>query len=115
MSDNKDTERRSEDSLVLQVMKHMDDRFKEFREEVKSDIKELFDSAFVDGDPRGHKEAHQRSVDSARSWSDIWVDVKKKVISGVAWGMVVGAFGVIGTAIGMFVKKYFGWGEGGGT
>lgn len=33
----------------------------------------------------GHRGFHETMDESARSWKEIWIDVRKKVFSGIAW------------------------------
>lgn len=60
-----------------------------------------------DGTPDydGHHDYHFQLIETSKSWREIWMDVKKKVFSGVAWLIVVFAGYAIWEAIKVEVKK----------
>jgi hypothetical protein len=77
--------------LRREFEKHIEDEQKELREII---------GGFPNEDPRGHAEAHKKLIDQEKSDAEVVRDVKKKVISGGAWGLIV----AVGYGLWEFIK-----------
>ncbi len=66
------------------IITHIDRRFKEFKEEIKTDLK----SAFPDGDLDSHRRAHEEFIETAKDWKKTKQAVIEKVISTGVWSAV---------------------------
>lgn len=90
---------RTEDSLLLHI-KELQAGQKEltakmnyhhaiFREEVENSVNRVFERAFPDGDPEGHKLHHELVIKREEQRLEFWMSMKKEVTK---WGLV----GVLG-------------------
>lgn len=58
-------------------------------------LKQSFGDAFPDGDPHGHRIAHEKAITDASNWSKVRQSVVEKVASGGIWaGLLFGALAV---------------------
>ena len=67
-----------------EILQEMDSRF--------SQLEALFKSAFPDGDPDGHRRAHESEIKSAAGWQKIKTELISKVITAGAWGAIAWLF-----------------------
>lgn len=56
---------------------HMDQRF--------SELQALIKSAFPDGDPHGHRMAHEAQIEQAQGWKKLKAEVVSKFLTGGLW------------------------------
>ncbi len=73
--------------------------FDSHREEETGRINAIV-NAFPERDFDEHFDYHEQKRQAAKSWGEIWLEVKKKVVSGVAWAFVLG----IALAVWEFLK-----------
>ena len=64
-----------------QLLVSLDSRF--------GDLSEMIKSAFPDGDPHGHRRAHEQEIRDAAGWSKLKADLLSKVLTGGVWAGVV--------------------------
>lgn len=81
----KDAVGKALESHEQQLMRHMDDQFTE--------LKQTFAAAFPNGDPHGHRIAHEKIIASSGKWDAIKRGVIEKIIFGGIWAAIV--FGVL--------------------
>lgn len=67
-----------------EILHQMDSRF--------SQLEALFKSAFPDGDPDGHRRAHESEIKSAAGWQKIKTELISRVITAGAWGAIAWLF-----------------------
>ena len=74
------------------INKKMDEIHKEHHE-IKADVRDIRDAFPKDEEGKhdfdGHHDDHIVRRDAAKSWNEIFMDVKKKMFSGVAWATVI--------------------------
>ena len=70
-----------------------------------SDLTETIKSAFPDGDPHGHRRAHEQEIRDAAGWSKLKADLLYMVLTGGVWAGAVWLGFVIVEAIKEWVKK----------
>lgn len=59
------------------------------KQDVESIKKAFPKNSDGNADIDGHHDYHWKLVESAKTWNDIWVDVRKKLFGGIAWAIVV--------------------------
>lgn len=58
-------------------------------------LKQSFNDAFPDGDPHGHRIAHEKAISSATNWKKVQQGIVEKVASGGVWAaLLFGALAV---------------------
>ncbi len=62
-------------------------------------------SAFPERDFTEHFDYHETKRNAAKTWSEIWLDVRKKVASGIVWAFVLGIALAVWEYIKMELKK----------
>lgn len=80
-----------------QIVSQIDSRFGELSEMIKS--------AFPDGDPHGHRRAHEQEIRDAAGWSKLKADLLSKVLTGGVWAGVVWLVFIIIEAVKQEIKK----------
>lgn len=80
-----------------EMLRQMDSRF--------TQLEGLIKSAFPDGDPDGHRRAHEAEIESANGWGQLKADLLSKIMTGGAWAGVVWIWFVVMEAIKQEVKK----------
>lgn len=80
-----------------QLIGQLDSRFLELSEMIKS--------AFPDGDPHGHRRAHEQEIREAAGWSKLKADLLSKVLTGGVWAGVVWLVFIIIEAVKQEIKK----------
>lgn len=80
-----------------QILVQIDSRFGELTEMIKS--------AFPDGDPHGHRRAHEQEIKDAAGWSRLKADLLSKILTGGVWAGVVWIMFAIIEAIKQEIKK----------
>lgn len=80
-----------------QMVKLIDSRF--------GDLTETIKSAFPDGDPHGHRRAHEQEIRDAAGWARLKSDLISKVMTGGVWAGVVWLGFVVVEAIKQEIKK----------
>lgn len=100
-----DRRQRTEDAILLHI-KELQTSHKElsakmnyhhaiFREEVEKSVNSVFERAFPDGDPEGHRRYHEASIKAAEGRAKFWNEM---ALAGAKWAGL-GALGFIATAI----------------
>lgn len=80
-----------------QIVSQIDSRFGELSDMIKS--------AFPDGDPHGHRRAHEQEIREAAGWSKLKADLLSKVLTGGVWAGVVWLVFIIIEAVKQEIKK----------
>ena len=79
------------------IMKELDSRFGELSDMIKS--------AFPEGDPHGHRRAHEQEIRDAAGWSKLKADLLSKVLTGGVWAGVVWLVFIVVEAVKQEIKK----------
>ena len=77
------------DEAVEKAIREHDQDMRAFIKAQFDELNKLIRSAFPDGDPAGHRRAHEAGIRSAERWTKIKLSVMEKVITGGVWGLVV--------------------------
>ena len=73
---------------VAQAIDTHDQDMRQFIKAEMAELSKLIRSAFPDGDPDGHRRAHEQEIASAKRWTAIKVSVMEKVVTGGVWGLI---------------------------
>lgn len=76
------------DEAVRQAIDSHDQDMREFIKAEMAELSKLIRSAFPDGDPDGHRRAHEEEIASAKRWTAMKVAVMEKVVTGGVWGLI---------------------------
>lgn len=96
-------ERRSlnEDTVRLMIKQDVEDAIKESQDELRThmdekfkELREFVASAFPNGDPTGHRQAHEKAIRDA----DWWAKFKLGLFEKIVLGGVMGAVAFLGAA-----------------
>ena len=86
----------TEDRVALMIQKAVTTALDEHEKQLKAhmdkqfaQLQSSFDSAFPNGDPHGHRLAHETEIRSASEWDRIKTEALNKVITGGVWALVV--------------------------
>ena len=80
-----------------EMLRQMDSRF--------TQLEGLIKSAFPDGDPDGHRRAHEAEIESANGWGKLKADLLSKIMTGGVWAGVVWLGVIVTEAMKQEVKK----------
>ena len=68
---------------------------------MKQMVSDLFEKAFPDGDPEGHRRYHETQIRYMEEKVKLWQDIRSKTLAGVVWlGLLA-----CGTAIWEYIKS----------
>jgi len=95
MQDHEQIDAKIQAAMTAHADKHtaqLDARMKELRD--------MFSSAFPDGDPSGHRTYHEAQIKYMEERVKLWQDIRGKTLAGVVWlGLLA-----LGTAVWEYVK-----------
>jgi CHASE3 domain sensor protein len=80
---------------------------KTYRDELLGEVRalrELLTSAFPDGDPDGHRRAHEDAIDFFRDWGALMREIRNKTFVGLVWAGIV----LVGLSVWSYVKAKIG-------
>lgn len=66
----------------------LQENFEKHRNEESMHIHAIM-NAFPERDFEDHFDYHEQKRRSAKSWGEIWLDIKKKILSGLAWAFLM--------------------------
>lgn len=75
------------DALDQAIEEH-DKDMRDFLREEFAKLNALIRSGYPDGDPVGHRLAHEEDIRSAKRWSALKASVMEKVVTGGVWGLI---------------------------
>ena len=80
-----------------ELRKHFDDRFDQ--------LEALIKSGFPDGDPASHRRVHEQHIKEAAEKAEVWLAIKKSVLSSGVWLALLTIVVAVGSYFGIEVKK----------
>ena len=86
--DDLQDERRRNDTLVLALMTEIKETIDLVRSELRAHIEEetdIFQKAFPNGDPVGHRHAHEAEIDRIRERTAFWHELRNHLAK---WGLI---------------------------
>ena len=72
-------------NAVGQALRKHEDKMQVFLREEFKQLEGTFKSAFPDGDPHGHRLAHEYQIKQAHGWDKLKAEVITKFLSGGLW------------------------------